>query len=266
MTIASSNTSLAAQQPPCDEFDCGPAVTVGAEGEVIRGQMTILIPGKGRLSGREGGGLSCNGCEWIVQTAGEVATEERVPAARLDFPCFGAYRRVFFVPDAGAAPEDRGGFCLQDGEEIATEADVAREARTTFVAMLPQPRPSFQPQRRVLINMPTIFAYGQPDAQQRTFAPFGIPVHVTAHAYWLWHFDNGVVQRFDAPGGPYPNKDVTYTYYTPGDRQVRVETVWVGSYSVADGPSVPITEPVRQTSDWMPLQAVESRPQLVAGD
>jgi hypothetical protein len=110
----------------------------------------------------------------------------------------------------------------------------AAAARHYFDQMpLPPPRPSFEPPRGAIVNLPTVFAAGGPRELTRTFDIGGIPVTVVARASsWVWTFDQGVVESFDQPGGRYPDQAVTYTYDTAGTRLVRVVVYWTAKYRV----------------------------------
>jgi hypothetical protein len=151
--------------------------------------------------------------------------------------------------------------CLGPGERPASVADVGEQVRERVVTYLPDAAPSFQPAQGGLVNLPTIFAAGEPGSiRTESFDVLGFTVVVTATARWEWTFDDGVTQAFDKPGGAYPNDDVAYTYGVAGGREVRVTTYWDASFTVdGDGPfqvpgaeisktSAPITVPVREAS------------------
>ena len=128
-----------------------------------------------------------------------------------------------------------------------------------MVNYLPDAAPSFQPAQGGVVNLPTIFAAGEPASiQTESFDVLGFTVVVTAKARWEWTFDHGVTKPFDKPGGAYPNDDVAYTYGDAGGRDVSVTTYWDASFTLdGDGPfqvpgaeisktAGPITVPVRQ--------------------
>ncbi len=149
--------------------------------------------------------------------------------------------------------------CLGPGEAPVPAADVARAVREVVLSYLPDAAPSFQPAQGGLVNLPTIFASGEPSSV--TTDPFGVlgfTVVVTATAHWDWQFDHGVEQGFDRPGGTYPNDEVSYTYATPGDRQVSLTTTWDATFTIdgsgayaVPGPAItktvgPLAVPVRE--------------------
>ncbi len=149
--------------------------------------------------------------------------------------------------------------CLGPGQRPTSVADVSEIVRERVVNYLPDAAPSFQPAQGGVVNLPTIFAAGEPASiQTESFDVLGFTVVVTAKARWEWTFDNGVTKPFDKPGGAYPNDDVAYTYGDPGGRDVSVTTYWDASFTLdGDGPfqvpgaeisktAGPITVPVRQ--------------------
>jgi len=149
--------------------------------------------------------------------------------------------------------------CLGPGQRPTPVADVSEIVRERVVNYLPDAAPSFQPAQGGLVNLPTIFAAGEPASiQTESFDVLGFTVVVTAKARWEWTFDHGVTKPFDKPGGAYPNDDVAYTYSDAGGRDVSVTTYWDASFTLdGDGPfqvpggeisktAGPITVPVRQ--------------------
>ena len=115
-------------------------------------------------------------------------------------------------------------------------ADVADRVRDVVVTYLPDAAPSFQPAQGGLVNLPTIFAAGEPESvTTEPFQVLGFTVVVTATAHWDWTFDRGVEQGFDKPGGAYPNDDVSYTYASAGDRDVSLTTTWDATFTIDGG-------------------------------
>ena len=157
--------------------------------------------------------------------------------------------------------------CLGPGERPTSVADVGEEVREVVVNHLPDAAPSFQPAQGGVVNLPTIFAAGEP-ASIRT-APFdvlGFSVVVTATARWEWTFDDGVTKPFSEPGGVYPDDSVSWTYGGPGARDVSLTTYWKASFTVdGEGPfAVPGAE-ISKTAGPLAVPVREARSQLVGG-
>ena len=151
--------------------------------------------------------------------------------------------------------------CLGPGQKPASVADVGELVRERVVNYLPDASPSFQPAQGALVNLPTIFAAGEPASiTTDPFDVLGFTIVVTANAHWDWTFEDGVTESFDQPGGGYPNDAVTYIYRDVGGRQVSVTTSWDATFTVdGDGPfqvpggvitktAGPLAVPVRQAA------------------
>jgi hypothetical protein len=157
--------------------------------------------------------------------------------------------------------------CLGPGEGPTSATEVGRKVRDVVLTYLPDAAPSFQPSQGGLVNLPTLFAAGEPE--RMTTEPFqvmGFTVVVSATAHWDWTFEQGAEQGFDKPGGAYPNQDVSYTYATPGARDVSVTTTWDATFTI-DGAG-PYTVPgaaITKTAGPMTVPVREAHGQLVGG-
>jgi hypothetical protein len=157
--------------------------------------------------------------------------------------------------------------CLGPGQRPTPVADVSEIVRERVVNYLPDAAPSFQPAQGGVVNLPTIFAAGEPASiQTESFDVLGFTVVVTAKARWEWTFDDGVTKPFDKPGGAYPNDDVAYTYGDAGGRDVSVTTYWDASFTLdGDGPfQVPGAE-ISKTAGPITVPVREAKPELVGG-
>ena len=129
---------------------------------------------------------------------------------------------------------------------------------TKFVKYLPAMRPSFQPAGRGIVNIPVLFAAGQPETIGRpAFALGGFRVELEARASWRWDFGDGTSGVFTVPGGGWPDTSVAHTYLRQADCQVNVTATWVGQFWVdgagpfeVTGPDItqtaPLTVPVKE--------------------
>jgi hypothetical protein len=135
------------------------------------------------------------------------------------------------------------------------------------VTYLPDAAPSFQPAQGGLVNLPTIFAAGEPESvTTEPFQVLGFTVVVTATAHWDWTFDRGVEQGFDKPGGAYPNDDVSYTYASAGDRDVSLTTTWDATFTIDGGGPYPVPAPaITKTVGPIPVPVREAHSALVGG-
>lgn len=143
--------------------------------------------------------------------------------------------------------------CLKPAQKPVTTADVGVEVRRVVTTYLPVARPSFQPAAGGIVNLPTIFASGEPQTlRTEPFDVLGFTVVVSARARWVWTFDPGVVEPFAGPGGSYPDMSSAHTYPSPGERSVSVTTFWRGTFTVdGRGPfPAPGPEPTRPRDRW----------------
>ena len=214
---------------------------------------------------------NCSGCEWIISPAciANGAGDSSVCMGATDAcsePDAIRYR-VYFRPSATAQWQLVDSVCLGPGERPASVADVGELVRERVVNLLPSADPSFQPADGGIVNLPTIFAAGEPD--QIEVGPFdvlGFSVTVTASAEWEWTFDDGVTRTFDVPGGVYPDDSVSYEYRSIGDRQVSVTTSWTAEFSVdGQGPFAVPGPPITKTAGPVTVPVREARSELVGG-
>jgi hypothetical protein len=156
--------------------------------------------------------------------------------------------------------------CLAPGEGPVPMAQIRDAVRDRFENLPPENRPQFQPPDTALVNLPTIFAAGAPNEKTwNNLDVLGFDIKIEAIASFEWRFDSGVTRTFDVPGAPYPDKSVTYTYRTPGQRNVGLTTHWTGEFYIdGDGPYV-IPGAVNKISGPIPVPVHEAKSELVAG-
>lgn len=155
--------------------------------------------------------------------------------------------------------------CLGPGEGPRSPNDVGDKVREVVLTYLPDAAPSFQPAQGGLVNLPTIFAAGEPE--HMTTDPFqvmGFTVVVSATAHWDWTFEPGATQGFDRPGGAYPNDDVSYTYASAGERRVSLTTTWDATFTIDGAGPYPVPgAAITKTVGPMAVPVRESHSQLV---
>lgn len=262
-------------EPPA--FACGYGCDTGVNADADDTGVGVSrhVPGEhsGELAGFGGSasGSSCTNCEWAAVPA--CATSGQVGSANGDLcstsvtgcPTGQVLYRVYFRQEPAAPWTVVGTQCVGQGRQPTLTANVATLAADFFRHMpLPAPDPSFQPADGAVVNQATIFSAGSPDGQQATFNLGGVAVTVSAApAYWEWSFEPGVTMRFTTPGGPYPDKGVTYTYRSPGERMVTVTTVWTATYTGPTGTAA-VDGVVSRTSAPMRVPVYEARSELVS--
>ena len=213
----------------------------------------------------------CPECQWLIVPTcmQDDPTDEVFCQGALD-ACAepNAVRYHVYMREGSTAPWQLiDSVCLGPEQRPASVADVGELVRERVVNLLPDAEPSFQPAQGGLVNLPTIFAAGEPSSiRTEPFDVLGFEVVVTATARWEWTFDRGVTEAFSVPGGPYPDESVTYTYTSTGDRAVSVTTFWRARFTVnGEGPfAVPGPE-IRKTAGPLTVPVREARSVLVGG-
>ena len=148
-----------------------------------------------------------------------------------------------------------------------TVDDLAEQLTDVVIERVPALDPSFQPAGGTLVNLPTLFASGQPERiDTRSFDLVGFAIVLDARATWHWQFGDGTDLVTDQSGGAWPDRSVSHTYARPGSVDVRVTSQWQGWFTVDGlGPFPVAGVPVEQTSGPIPVTVFEARAVLVAG-
>jgi hypothetical protein len=156
-----------------------------------------------------------------------------------------------------------GSYCVS-GSPLTVD-DVGRRLSDVVLERVPPLVPSSQPPGGTVVNLPALFAAGQPARlDTRTFTLVGFTVVLDARATWRWDFGDGTTVVTEEPGGAWPNRAVSHTYARPGPVMVRVTSQWQGWFTVDGlGPFPVGGPPVQQVSDPLPLVVDEARAVLV---
>lgn len=133
------------------------------------------------------------------------------------------------------------------------------------------PTVSVQPVNgRTLVNLPTYFELKWPEAgfqpdEVDTTTLIGRQVRIKpALKQAVYVFGDG--QSFGPTtslGGPHPTGDVTHTYRSTANAQVRVDVTYSGQFSVDGGPWIDVPGEATVAGDPFPLEVLEAHAQLV---
>lgn len=261
----------------CDSvtnFECQQRPATGGDQEngsvVTTGVQFPGVAADSALGKATAANASCADCEWTIAPAclQNGPTDNALCLGALDScadPSAVRYRVYMRVPPGPWQLIDT--VCLGPGEKPASVADVGERVREVVVNYLPDASPSFQPAQGGVVNLPTIFAAGEPaEIRTEAFDVLGFEVVVTATARWEWTFDERVTKGFDEPGGAYPDDAVSWTYEASGPREVTLTTFWKASFTVnGDGPfAVPGPE-ISKTAGPLAVPVREARSVLVGG-
>ena len=175
-------------------------------------------------------------------------------------------------PLPGAAWERLGFTCLPDlvpgADNVLTAALILKQFHDTNFA---HPTVSVQPVNgRTLVNLPTYFELKWPEAgfqpdEVDTTTLIGRQVRIKpALKQAVYVFGDG--QSFGPTtslGGPHPTGDVTHTYRSTANAQVRVDVTYSGQFSVDGGPWIDVPGEATVAGDPFPLEVLEAHAQLV---
>jgi len=259
---AAAPTACQPNTPGCVDVtpDIKDAAFVGTGG--------LLIPADsftGTASDRSDA-ATCPDCEWAlvpVCKRGGPGTVGCGPAAT---SCPAGSRRmvVLLLRPPSTVWSNVGSMCVSGGP--LTVDDVAQRLSDVVIEQVPDLRPSFQPPGGTVVNLPTVFASGQPRGLgTRTFSLVGFAVVLDARATWRWDFGDGQTLVTDEPGGAWPNVSVAHTYTRAGRLLARVTSEWQGWFTVDGLGPFPVAGPaVTQASGPLPVLVHEARAVLVA--
>jgi hypothetical protein len=212
---------------------------------------------------------SCQDCQWTISPAciANGPSDDAMCQGAATACTAPAVRYRVYLRHPGEPWQLVDTICLGPDQKPASVADVGRLVRERVVNLLPNAAPTFQPADGGLVNLPTLFAAGEPKTfTTRSFDVLGFTVVVTATAHWDWTFEPGVTQGFDVPGGGYPDTDVSYTYADPGTRGVVLTTSWDATFTVdGDGPFQVPGPQITKTAGPVPVPVREAHSVLVGG-
>lgn len=254
MILAIAVTALVAISPvvkPVDAsaddgscFGCGVSTTPATES--YRGALLIPDSSEASPPSLQAEAANCPGCIWQLQP------DCRDTADSGDAICPGALGtcpptkiRMALLLRRPDWPSSRlvGTFCRGPGEALTPDVLIPG-VRDQFLKYLPKMHPSFQPADRGIVNLPVLFATGQPASIGRhTFALGGFDVELEAHTIWRWDFGDGATAEFTTPGGAYPDASVAHTYLHQQVFAAQVTATWEGEFWVDGAGPFQVTGP-----------------------
>jgi hypothetical protein len=107
-----------------------------------------------------------------------------------------------------------------------------------------------QPATAAVIGLPVHFWTPTPTSFDVTLRVAGIPVRLELKPSFEWGYGEGfpeVKRTTDLPGAPYPAPLNTYTYNSPGMKEISLTTTWRGDFTIA-GVRSPIAGKITQVS------------------
>lgn len=241
-----------------------------AEPEVIGNQELVRYEGSGGLilpesidSATRRLVSECRGCSWKMTPACIPGPGNYCDALIRSCPGLIDHVRTWFRPEGGDWVET-GLICLTS-YRITTVAEADQAVRSSFEQYVPELRPQCWPRRGIVAQIPVICSSGQSNnVHTWRHGLAGRDVVVSAQPRWLWDF-SGTRVNSALPGGPYPDFSVSHTFETHGVADVRVESVWTGTFMVGDLGPFEVREDLRQHKAWR-VDVGEARGRLVRPD
>lgn len=128
---------------------------------------------------------------------------------------------------------------------------------------VPQERSITQPGTKTLVNFDTIF-YTQAEGFRRDLTLVGQQVTLDiSPVQYTWHHGDGTTSVTDSPGGPYPDKSVTYRYANAHVTvSHHVSVTWGARFRVNGGPWNDVPGTVTSVGPSTDLRIAEATPVL----
>lgn len=141
-----------------------------------------------------------------------------------------------------------GSVCWGSGQPV-TRKQVESRLDDQVLRYVPALKPGFNPAGGALTSIPVIFWSGQPATfRPPAFALSGHTVTIEATPTWRWVWADGTAHWKSVPGAPYPSKQITHQYRSPGSYSVGLTTVWTAEYTVSGVGTFAVDgEVIRQT-------------------
>ena len=232
-----------------------------ADGQIhVSGVESALVGGnqKPAVVGNRVSPAAVDDCSVLLamRTAGEPIIIDCVGIEAMD-PAFNVSLSKYFLMYPTGGGSDRG------TRPVAVTTSEFRSLPIDGGSLDMQPAAT-----QVLVNIETI-AWSTAQAQVLETTILGTPVSVRATPVeWAWDFGAGTEPFVtSAPGGPYPNLDVTQIYRrTAAGQSIGLTITWTGEYQVnGTGPWLPIAGSTTTSARSRAFDVVEAPARLVTG-
>jgi hypothetical protein len=190
--------------------------------------------------------IRCRGCGWKLTVACVPGPDVYCDAGIRACPGLIDHMRVWFRPPGGEWKEvDR--ICLTN-YEVTTVTDLETRIAEEFERYVPDQAARCWPLQGAVTNLPLICQSGQSQSTVSWRIPIaGSHVTITTAPAWIWDFE-GVKFASGQSGGPYPNTEISHTFFKAGSKVINVTTRWRGNFNVDSLETVPIERDLLQRS------------------
>ena len=219
---------------------CSLIATPAKATQVVGNNETAAYIGTGGLllpSSFSGGGdtktsvANCKDCTWAYTVFCMYDAEGLCQHSVSSCPVGEVKYRVWFGTSLSALSVI-GSVCWGAGKP-PTRSDVEKRISDLVITYVPALELNTAPPDGSLTVIPVIAWVNQ----EREFnpSPFrlaGRQVSIHAFANWRWVWGDGNVEWTSVPGVPYPSKQITHQYRSPGSFKLSVTTYWQATYEI----------------------------------
>lgn len=219
---------------------CGLALTTAHATEVVGNNETAAYIGTGGLllpNSFNGGGetktavANCAGCTWAYTVFCMYDSEGLCQHSVSSCPVGEIRYRVWFGTSKSSLSVI-GSLCWGSGKP-PTRADIERRISDLVITYVPPLELSTAPPDGSLTVIPVIAWVNQDrEFNPNPFQLAGRQVSIHAFANWRWIWGDGNIEWKPVPGSPYPSKQITHLYRSPGSFQLNVTTFWQATYDI----------------------------------
>jgi hypothetical protein len=190
---------------------------------------------------------NCLGCTWKYTIYCMQDSDTPCRHAVVSCPAGSLLYRVSFGLTPATVSEI-GSVCWGSSQPL-TRALAEARVREYVIRYVPELAPGFDPSDGTLTSIPGIFWTGQPTILvPPSFSLSGRSVTITAKPTWRWVWGDGTAIWKSVSGSPYPSRQITHQFGTPGDYETQVTAVWMATYTVSGVGTFEVSgELIRQT-------------------
>lgn len=203
----------------------------------------------------------CVDCRWRLR---DPCAEHDENCRYTPLPCPSDHRvlETLWSQDAGATWQSLGLWCVGPSGP-RTVSSIGQHAHEELTASLPPSRPSVQPPRGIVTQIPTIWHAEQPPITTPIVMELvGQRVEITPIPRWSWDFGDGGTLNTNVSGSRYPDLAVSHTYRRVGRHTVTCTTTWEATFTVDGLGPFPVQEPITQRVTRV-IRVHEARARLV---
>ena len=174
---------------------------------------------------------NCTGCTWAYTVFCMYDAEGLCAHSVNSCPAGEVKYRVWFGSTISSLSVI-GSVCWGSGKP-PTRTDVENRISEMVITYVPKLEVFTAPPDGSLTVIPVIAWVNQErEFNPSSFQLVGRQVSIHAFANWRWIWGDGQVEWKSVPGSPYPSRQITHLYRSPGGYDLNVTTFWQASYEI----------------------------------